>query len=63
MFDTLASDRLPRAPRRQLSATALRKIDEFVTTLDRMGANDRAFLGRADNDDITPTTKRRLLAA
>lgn len=62
MFDKI-SDRLPRAPRRTLDATALRHIDQFVTGLDRTGANSRSFLGSASNDDLRPTVKRRLLAA
>lgn len=62
MFDDLASDRLPRAPRRRLSATALRRIDDFVVSLDRRGANSHAVQGRANDNDLMPTVKRHLLA-
>ncbi len=62
MFDDLANDRLPRTPRRNLSPSALRRIDDFVTMLDRRGANNLAIQGRANDNDLAPTTKRRLLA-
>lgn len=62
MFDTFAGDRLPRTPRRKLSSAALRRIDDFVTVLDRHGVNDTVRQGRANDNDLTPTIKRRLLA-
>jgi hypothetical protein len=57
MFDTV-SDRMPRTVRRPLSATALRQIDQFVTGLDRAGANSRSIVRDASND-----VKRKLRAA
>lgn len=52
MFEDLSEARLPRTPRRALSATALGNIDRFADWLDRSGANSRTGVLDASNDQL-----------
>lgn len=52
MFEDLSNARLPRSPRRALSATALSNIERFAVWLDRSGANSSTRVQDASNDQL-----------